>query len=148
MTAKQLKQSMGLAFLIYDYIKVDNTSGENLKEHNVLGDMTNFLKNKVGGALDIPVMAGGQMSPKEQRLADSDKINRYASTIAYWIHKTKEEMINDGTDAGNCKLFIDYNRNGTQMEEDEYLNFSFDGDKATIEQAKKFFNTESSNLPY
>ena len=147
MTAKQLKQSMGLAFLIYDYIKVDDTSGANLKEHNVLGDMTNFLKNKVGGALDIPVMAGGQMSPKEQRLADSDKINRYASTIAYWIHKSKEEMINDGTDAGNCKLFIDYNRNGTQMEEDEYLNFSFDGDKATIEQSKKFLKVEG-NLPY
>jgi replicative DNA helicase len=148
MTAKQLKQSINLSFLIYDYIKVDNTSGLDLKEHNVLGDMTNFLKNKVGGALDIPVMAGGQMSPKEQRLADSDKINRYASTIAYWMHKTKEEMINDGTDAGNCKLFIDYNRNGMQMEEDEYLNFVFDGNKATIDQAKKFYNIEGGNLPY
>lgn len=148
MTAKQLKQSINLSFLIYDYIKVDNTSGLDLKEHNVLGDMTNFLKNKVGGALDIPVMAGGQMSPKEQRLADSDKINRYASTIAYWMHKTKEEMINDGTDAGNCKLFIDYNRNGVQMEEDEYLNFVFDGNKASIDQAKKFYNIEGGNLPY
>jgi replicative DNA helicase len=85
MTAKQLKQSMNLGLLIYDYIKVDDTGGGDNKEHNVLGDMTNFLKNKVGGALDIPIIAGGQMSPKEQRLADSDKINRYASTIAYWI---------------------------------------------------------------
>jgi|GEM_PF-486659 len=148
MTAKQLKQSMGLGFLIYDYIKVDDTSGGDTKEHNVLGDMTNFLKNKVGGALDIPVLAGAQMSPKEQRLADSDKINRYASTIAYWIHKTKEEMVNDGEKAGNCKLFIDYNRNGTQMEEDEYLNFVFDGNKARIFQAEKFYNIEGGNLPY
>jgi replicative DNA helicase len=148
MTAKQLKQSMGLGLLIYDYIKVDNTSGLDTKEHNVLGDMTNFLKNKVGGALDIPVIAGGQMSPKEQRLADSDKINRYASTIAYWMHKTKEEMVNDGQDSGNCKLFIDYNRNGTQMDEDEYLNFVFDGNKATINQAKNFYKIEGGNLPY
>lgn len=148
MTAKSLKQSIGLGFLVYDYIKANDTSGGDNKEHNVLGDMTNFLKNKIGGSLDIPVLAGGQMSPKEQRLADSDKINRYASTIAYWIHKTKEEMVNDGVDAGNCKLFIDYNRNGTQMEEDEYLNFVFNGDKATILQAKKFYNIEGGNLPY
>lgn len=148
MTAKQLKQSMNLGLLIYDYIKVDDTSGGDNKEHNVLGDMTNFLKNKVGGALDIPIIAGGQMSPKEQRLADSDKINRYASTIAYWIHKTKEEMLNDGVDSGNCKLVIDYNRNGGQMEDGEYLNFVFDGDKAIITQAKNFSNIEGGSLPY
>ncbi|MBZ9693257.1 DnaB-like helicase C-terminal domain-containing protein [Clostridium sp. M14] len=148
MVAKQLKVSMKLGFLIYDYIKVNDTSGNDTKEHNVLGDMTNFLKNKIGGGLDIPVLAGGQMSPKEQRLADSDKINRYASTIAYWIHKTKEEMVSDGDESGNCKLFIDYNRNGTQMEEDEYLNFVFNGNKADIRQAKKFYNIEGGNLPY
>lgn len=148
MTAKSLKQSMNLGFLVYDYIKVNDTGAIDNKEHNVLGDMTNFLKNKVGGALDIPILAGGQMSPKEQRLADSDKINRYASTVAYWIHKTKEEMVNDGVDGGNCKLFIDYNRNGNQCDEDEYLNFTFYGDKATICQAKKFYNIEGGNLPY
>ncbi|MBU3186546.1 DnaB-like helicase C-terminal domain-containing protein [Clostridium estertheticum] len=147
MKAKQLKQSIGLRFLIYDYIKVDDTSGKDTNEHNVLGDYTNFLKNKVAGSLDLAVMAGGQMSPKEQRLADSDKINRYASTIAYWIHKTNEEVVKDGRDAGNCKLFIDYNRNGEQMEEGQYLNFSFDGNTATINQAKKF-KTEDNDTPY
>ena len=147
MTAKQLKQSIDLKFLIFDYIKVDDTSGMDVKEHNALGDETSFLKNKVGGALNIAVMAGAQMSPKEQRLADSDKINRYASTIAYWIHKSKEEMVKDGADAGNCKLFIGYNRNGSQMDEDSYLNYCFNGDTATIEQAKKFI-TKGSEMPY
>lgn len=145
--AKQLKQSMNLGFLIYDYIKVDNTEGSE-SEHNILGNKTNFLKNKVAGALDIPVMAGGQMSPREQRLADSDKINRYASTIAYWIHKTKEEIVNDGSDSGNCKLIIDYNRNGEQMEDDEYLNFVFNGNIASISEAKNFCNKGNDNLPY
>lgn len=147
MRAKELKQSINLGFLIYDYIKVDEASGTDSKEHNILGDMTNFLKNKIGGALDIPVLSGGQMSPKEQRLADSDKINRYASTIAYWIAKSKEEYIKDGADSGNYKLFIDYNRNGSQMEEDEYLNFCFYGNKAKIEQAKIPFKT-GETLPY
>lgn len=146
MTAKQLKVSMGLSFLIYDYIK-DNGSKGDAKEHNILGNMTNFLKNKVAGALDITVLAGGQMSPKEMRLADSDKINRYASTIAYWIHKTKEEKVADGMKEGNCKMVIDYNRNGKQHEEGEYLNFSFKGDKASIEQAEVFEHVDE-NTPY
>lgn len=147
MTAKSLHQAIGLGFLIFDYIKVNDTTGIDSKEHNMLGDMTNFLKNKIAGALDIPVLAGGQMSPREQRLADSDKINRYASTIAYWIHKTKEEMVNDGKDGGNCKLVIGYNRNGSMTEEDEYLNFEFDGNKANIKQAKNFYKIEGA-LPY
>lgn len=147
--AKSLIQTMGLGFLIYDYIKVDTVGDGDTAEHNQLGNMTNFLKNKVAGALDIPILAGGQMSPKEQRLADSDKINRYASTVAYWIHKTKEEIVADGSDAGNCKFIIDYNRNGSQMDKDggEYLNFIFDGNKASIQQAKKFENSDTT-LPF
>jgi len=56
-------------------------------------------------------------------------------------------MIKDGAEAGNCKLFIGYNRNGTQMDEDQYLNFCFNGDTATIEQAEKF-KTEGESMPY
>ena len=147
MCGKKLKQSTNLGFLIYDYIKVNDTSKGDNKEHNVLGDMTNFLKNKIAGTFDIPVLSGGQMSPKEMRLADSDKINRYASTIAYWIQKNKEEIVNDGADCGNCKFVIDYNRNGEQMDDDEYLNFRFNGNTATVEQAKKFYKIQN-DLPY
>ena len=57
-------------------------------------------------------------------------------------------MVNDGQDSGNCKLIIDYNRNGNQMDEDEYLNFVFDGNRATINQAKNFYKIEGGNLPY
>lgn len=146
MTAKQLKMSMGLDFLVFDYIKANDTSGMDGKEHNILGDYTNFLKNKIAGELDIPVMAGGQMSPKEMRLADSDKINRYASTVAYWIHKTREEKIADGIKQGNCKLVIDYNRNGMMFEEGEYLNFVFKGDVAAIDEAEVFEHME--DIPY
>ena len=34
------------------------------------------------------------------------------------------------------------------MEEDEYLNFVFDGNKATIEQAKKFKSEDGDSMPY
>jgi hypothetical protein len=35
--------------------------------------------------------------------------------VAYWIHKTKEEKVADTMKQGNCKLFIDYNRNGSLL---------------------------------
>lgn len=135
-TAKVFQRKVGLDLLVFDYIKMMNEGSANVKEHNLLGDMTNFLKNKVGGKLKVPVLAGGQMSPKENRLADSDKINRYASVIAYWSKKTPEELKADGKACGTHKFFIDYNRLGKQMFEHEYINMLFDGDICKIEQAR------------
>jgi len=135
-TAKVFQRKVGLDLLVYDYIKNLDEGNSNVKEHNLLGAMTNFLKNKVGGKLNIPVLAGGQMSPKENRLADSDKINRYASVVSYWSKKTPEEINKDGKASGTHKMFIDYNRLGKQMFEHEYINMLFDGDTCTIQQAR------------
>lgn len=132
-TAKILQRKIGLEFLVFDYIKASNTTSLKIQEHSFLGDMTNFLKNMVGGKLNIAVVAGAQMSPHENRVADSDKINRYASVIAYWKKKPLEEMTDKG---GTHKFFIDYNRLGRQFEEDEYIDMYFDGDHCTIKQAK------------
>lgn len=135
-TAKIFQRKVGLDLLVFDYIKVTDSSNLKIQEHNALGDMTNFLKNQVGGKLDIPVLAGGQMSPKDKRLADSDKINRYASVVAYWGKKEPDEMQLDGREGGNYKLFIDYNRLGKQMFDDEYINLVFNGDICNIQQAR------------
>ena len=131
-TAKILQRKIGLEFLVFDYIKAMSVSRQNTQEHNLLGDMANFLKNNVAGKLDIAVLAGGQMSPKEHRLADSDKLNRYASVVAYWIKKEYEEQ---GHGKGTHKFFVEYNRLGRQFEENEYVDMHFDGDHATIKQA-------------
>lgn len=135
-TAKVFQRKVGLDLLVFDYIKMMNEGDSHVKEHNLLGAMTNFLKNKVGGKLGVPVLAGGQMSPKENRLADSDKINRYASVIAYWSKKMPEEIKKDGKNLGTHKLFVDYNRLGRQMFEHEYINMVFDGDTCTITEAR------------
>lgn len=138
LTAKELQKDIGLEFLIYDYIKAMNTGNLDIKEHNFLGDMTNFLKNNVAGKLDLSVLTFAQMSPRENRVADSDKINRYASVVAYFMKKTMEEMQKDGKEGGNRKLFIDYNRLGEQFEQDEsYINLFFDGNISLIEEATK-----------
>ena len=145
-TAKIFQRKVGLDLMIYDYIKVSNTSNTEQAEHNVLGDMTNFLKNQIAGKLNIPVLAGGQMSPKEFRLADSDKINRYASVIAYWSKKDAKELQKDGRDGGTHKIFIDYNRLGKQMFDDEYINMYFDGDICDIKQARMQNNIENDGF--
>jgi len=130
-----LKNQIKLGFLVFDYIKQTDYNSD-MKEADYLGEMCNLLKNKVGGALNIPVLAGAQQSPYDMRLADSAKLARYASVIAYWMEKEQEEINNDGVDGGNMKFIIDRNRLGKQMRHGEYINFRFLGDYAKIEQAK------------
>ena len=129
--AKSLQIKIGLQFLIYDYIKCTSASKLKIQEHNYLGDMTNFLKNNVAGKLDIAVLAGGQMSPSEIRMADSDKISRYASVICYWMKKRTEDI---KAEEGSYKFVITDNRLGRQFDEDEYIDFKFDGDHALIRE--------------
>lgn len=137
LTAKELQKSIGMEFMVYDYIKASGNSIANTAEHNVLGNLTNFMKNNVAGKLDIPILTFAQMSPHETRLADSDKINRYASVIAYFMKKEPEEIQRDGIDGGNRKLIIDYNRLGEQFEDERYISLLFDGNHAVINQAKR-----------
>lgn len=137
LTTKELQKSMGIDFLIYDYIKATTTSNLNIQEHNYLGDMANFLKNNVAGKLDIPVLSFAQMSPHDTRLADSDKLARYASVVAYFMKKEPEEIQKDGIEGGNRKFIIQNNRLGEQFEDDKYINMMFDGNHAKLEQAKR-----------
>ncbi len=153
--AKQIKLKYGLDVLIYDYIKADDVdlNALNMAEHSYLGKLTSFLKNKVGGELDLAVIAPAQMNDNELRLADSRKIQRYASTIAYWMEKDFDQIQSDGDAEGTHYLYIDYNRNGGKHKSDSkkkpmtYLNFVMDGDRAKINMAKVVEHNLSST-PY
>jgi len=131
-----LKAKFGIQMLIYDYIKVKEVGDNSIKEHNELGNWTIFLKD-LAGELDIPILTFGQMSPHETRLADSDKLNRYASTIAYLLPKTKEQIARDGGIAGGLDyMFVDYNRNGASMQEEgKGINLLYDRPTVTFGQA-------------
>lgn len=135
-TAKLLKLKNNLGMLIYDYIKVKEVTG-NQKEHNELGNWTIFLKD-LAGELDIPVLTFAQLSPHEIRLADSDKINRYASTIAYLLPKTNEQIQRDfgAENGGRDMLFVEYNRNGDFMVDiSKGINLIYDRKTIRFEQA-------------
>lgn len=135
-TCKILKNKIDFDLLIYDYIKItDNSLTSSSEQYNELGNWCNFLKNNVAGSLDIPVMSFVQLN-RQLNIADSDKIERYASTGLKWIKKTPEEIAKDGVECGNYKMNIMFNRLGGDMDEDEYIDFVFNDQNLGIDVCK------------
>jgi replicative DNA helicase len=98
--------------LIFDYIKTpeDASKNPNMKEYQVLGDITNMLKNKTAGMLQIPVLAFAQLNPRtghgaedvnSSHMSGSNRIVMYANELAFLRKKTSEELANDGPQNGN-----------------------------------------------
>lgn len=57
----------------------------------------------------------------------------YASTIVLWRFKTSSEIKSDGgLSKGNIYTQVHLNRNGSQQNEDEWMNLYFNGDLMTI----------------
>lgn len=131
---KILKYKMNLEFSIFDYIKSNMLSAS--ENYNALGARCDFLKNNIAGELNIAMLAGAQLGRSNQ-VADSDKLERYVSASIMWRDKTGEEIAKDTLDCGNYALTIDLNRMGAQMNEEEYIDFKFDGSRMRIEQAKQ-----------
>lgn len=130
---KMLKYKINLQFFVYDYIKSYNS--EAYTNSAILGQMADFLKNKIAGELDLAVLSAAQLN-RNDMIANSDNIAKAISTGIYWRFKTPEEMNNDGPDAGNVMAYININRNGPQTNEDEAIFFNFDGDHQRITEAK------------
>lgn len=134
---KMLKHKMNLTFVVFDYLKSNEKStGDN---YNVLGAKCDYLKNNIAGELDLSVLAACQLN-RNGEVADSIKINRYLSVGIKWEYKTNEMIAKDGMQCGNSFAKIYVNRLGQQMQEDdedEYIDFVFDGDRMTIAQAEQ-----------
>ncbi len=112
-----LKRSKGIEFIVYDYIKVKTASDSNLPEHNQLGDLAIFLKD-LAGEINLPILTMAQMSPYEMRLADSDKLNRYASVVAFLMplgNQVRSTLIANGCKDTKDYIYVEYNRNGASM---------------------------------
>lgn len=137
------KHRMNLQFVVYDYIKSDVISSS--EQYNELGNKCDFLKNSIAGDLELAVLAGAQLN-RQNQLADSDKLERYASVSMKWADKSAEEYIADGEECGNFKLSIKLNRLGEQMLDGDYIDMAFDGNRMRIEQAKQ--HTRAGDVPF
>jgi len=143
---KMLQNKIGLGFVVYDYIKSNETSASD--NYNLLGAKCDFLKNNIAGELDIPVLAACQLN-RQGEIADSMKINRYLSVGIKWEYKTQEMMARDGVQCGNAFAKIYVNRLGRQMPEDDesaYIDFIFDGDIMTITEASQHDRSSGEDL--
>ena len=85
---------------------------------------------------------------KSGETADSEKINMYVSVGIKWGYKTQEMIAKDGIECGNAYAKVFFNRIGQSMaedDEDEYIDFVFDGARATIEEAKQHTVSDDFN---
>lgn len=134
---KMLKYKMNLTFVVFDYMKSNETSTSD--NYNILGDKCDFLKNRIAGELNLAVLSACQLN-RSGEVADSDKINRYLSVGIKWDYKSQEMIAKDGMECGNAFAKIYVNRLGRQMQEDDeddYIDFIFDGEKMTIIEAQQ-----------
>lgn len=140
---KMLKHKMGLAFVVYDYMKSNEVSTSD--NYNILGAKADFLKNRIASELDMAVLSACQLN-RAGEVADSDKINRHLSVGIKWGFKTQDMIAKDGLECGNAWAKIYVNRNGEQMpddDEEEYIDFIFDGAKMTIVEAQQHEKKQS-----
>lgn len=141
-TVKILKIRDNIGFVIYDYIKTyEGDSAAMISA--IIGRLTDFLKNKISGELNIAVLAGAQLN-RENQISDSDKLSRVASTVAIWKQKEVEQVSKDGLSCGNYCLQVKHNRNGANMDEDEYIDFMFEPNIMRITEAREQHKVEES----
>ena len=133
---KMLKYQIGLQFVVFDYIKSNETSTSD--NYNILGAKCDFLKNRIAGELELAVLSACQLN-RSGEVADSDKINRYLSVGIKWDFKPESLVQKDTMECGNTYAKVYVNRLGRQMQEDDdedYIDFVFRGDIMTITESK------------
>lgn len=134
-TTKKIKHKYGLDVLIIDYFK-SSGDGDAFSSYQELGRLTDLVKNRICGDMNIAGIGAAQAT-SSGKVADSAKIVRNASTIVLIQDKTPEEVQMDGSECGNKKLRVVFNRNGPQMTDNEYIDMFFDGNVISYEEAKQ-----------
>lgn len=138
---KKLKIQMNLQIVFFDYIKANVESTGDLQERLQMASMTNFLKNRIAGELNVAVVALAQTNPSidgSLRIFGSSQVAMFASTIIYLVRKSKEQYARDMNElGGNYYLFVKENRNGAQFSDDEDfgINIDFNLSNCTMKEA-------------
>lgn len=133
LAAKKAKHLINAEVVILDYLKADSTKDDAFQVYSALGNCADVLKNKIAGDMGMCGLTAAQTT-STGKIADSARIARSMSTIITITDKTIEEMQSDGTGASK-KLRVVLNRNGAQMNSEEWLDFAFDGSVCEYREA-------------
>lgn len=143
-TVKQYNHIRPIDVLIVDYFKSTGDDMDAFQTYANMGRIVDCVKNDLAGSMNIAAIGAAQTT-SNNKLADSAKIARNASTIILLMDKTPEDIANDGPECGNKKLVVTLNRNGMQHAQGEYISLNFDGNHILFEEAKQQAHVE---LPY
>lgn len=133
----QKKIENNLQFVVWDYIKCDDSILDSSSRSAYMGGITNWLKNNIAGDLKLSVLALCQLN-RNNEVAESDGIEKYCSVAVKWEEKTAEEIINDGKECGTHKMRVKLNRLGKQhLGDDEYIDMKFLRKRIGIVEAKQ-----------
>lgn len=121
----QKKNEIGLKFVIWDYIKCDDSIISVGERSAYMGGVTNWLKNNIAGDLNLSVLAFAQLN-RQNEVGESDGIEKFCSVSARWEEKTQDEMVNDGQECGTHKIIVKLNRLGkNHLGENDYIDMKF-----------------------
>lgn len=136
MVVKQMNHIKPIDVLIVDYFKSTGDEIGAFETYANMGKCVDVIKNEICGALNIAGIGAAQAT-QYNRLADSAKIARNASTIIMLVDKEPDEIEADGEECGNKKMIVTVNRNGAQHANGEYIDLEFDGNHISYEEAKQ-----------
>lgn len=134
-TVKKVYHTQGISVAIIDYFK-SGDSVDAYENYAKLGNLTDLFKNELCGGMGIAGIGAAQATTSG-KVADSQRIARNASSIVMLGNKTPEEIAQDGAECGNRKLFVKFNRNGSQMSDGEWIDLNFSGDTLLFTQAEQ-----------
>jgi hypothetical protein len=96
--------------VVYDYIKLTGEKDFNKKEYELIGEKVNSLK-ELTLELDIPLLTACQLNRSAESgvddssaIAQSDRLQWFASFVAIFRRKTPEEIASEGQEYGTHKL--------------------------------------------
>lgn len=96
--------------VIYDYIKLTGESDKNKQEYQLIGEKVNTLK-ELSLELNIPILSACQLNRSAENgvddssaIAQSDRLQWFASFVSIFRRKTVEEIAEDGQEFGTHKM--------------------------------------------
>jgi replicative DNA helicase len=118
--------------VIYDYFKLMSSAGLSaaMQEYQALGFQITKM-NDFCIKYDIPCLSFVQLN-REEEIAQSDRLQWLASTVAKFQVKSDEELADDGPENGNRKFVIIKARHGSGLDQGDYINVKMDGSTARL----------------
>jgi len=118
--------------IIYDYFKLMSSAGLSaaMQEYQALGFQITKM-NDFCIQYDVPCLSFVQLN-REEEIAQSDRLQWLAATVAKFQVKSDEEVADDGEQNGNRKIVFIKHRHGEGLESGDYINIKMNGSCAKI----------------